>query len=391
MSGYDTTSVRRQTESPEGIEEVRDRMQHFFRKERLCQKPTNNKYMKKLLFVFVCGLQALAAGAQSADHSPFLTKSFSRESVKQLEVGTSGGNISVYGAATGEARVEMYVQKNNGRDENLSKEEIQQRLDEQFNLTIAVEGNTLKAIAKHKDHEDNNWRRSLSISFRIYVPEGVSSQLRTSGGNISLKDLTGTEDFRTSGGNIDADHLSGKVTGVTSGGNVNISDSKNFIDLHTSGGNMDATRCEGTIVLATSGGNLHLRELKGDIHATTSGGEVDGNDIAGDLRTSTSGGNIHLDNLSCGLTASTSGGNVDVNLKAMGKYLDLSNSSGDISVVLPAGQGMDLKLTGERVHTGKLDNFSGDVDERSVAGKLNGGGIPVKVSGNGGSVHVSFR
>lgn len=348
--------------------------------------------MKKYLFVFVCGLQALAAGAQSSsDHTPFLTKSFPRESVKQLESGTSGGNISVYGEATGEARVEVYIQPNNGRDGSLSKEEIQQRLDEQFDLTIAVEGNTLKAIAKHKEQHEDNWRRNLSISFRIYVPETVSSKLRTSGGNINLKDLTGTEDFRTSGGNLDIEHLGGKLTGATSGGNVNIVDSKDFIDLHTSGGNMDASHCEGTIVLATSGGNLQLRELKGDIHATTSGGEVTGNDIAGDLRTSTSGGNIHLDNLSCGLSASTSGGNIDVNLKAMGKYLDLSNSSGDISVVLPAGQGMDLKLTGERVHTGKLNNFSGDVDERSVEGKLNGGGIPVKVSGNGGSVQMSFR
>ncbi len=348
------------------------------------------KVCKKILFVFVCGLQVLGAEAQSSGQTPFMQKSFSRESVKQLESATSGGNISVYGEASGEARVEVYIQPNNGRDGSLSKEEIQQRLDEQFDLTIAVEGNTLKAIAKHKEHEDN-WRRSLSISFRIYVPEAVSSHLRTSGGNIDLKDLTGTEDFRTSGGNMDLVHLSGKVTGMTSGGNVTISDSKDFIDLHTSGGNMEASRCEGTITLATSGGNLGLRSVKGEIHATTSGGEISGDEIAGELRTSTSGGNIHLDNLSCGLSASTSGGNIDVNLKAMGKYLNLSNSSGDISVVLPAGQGMDLKVSGERVHTGKLNNFNGDVDERSVAGTLNGGGIPVKVSGNGGSVQVSFR
>lgn len=328
-------------------------MQHFFRPRRLCQKPTK-KHMKKILFVVVCGLQVLGVAAQSSGQTPYMQKSFSRESVKQLESATSGGNISVFGQASGEARVEVYVQPDNGRDGSLSKEEIKQRLDEQFDLTVAVEGNTLKAIAKHKEHE-NNWRRGLSISFRIYVPEAVSTHLRTSGGNIDLKDLSGTEDFRTSGGN------------------------------------MEASRCEGTITLATSGGNVGLRSVKGEIHATTSGGEISGDEIAGELRASTSGGNVHLDNLSCSLAASTSGGNIDVNLRTMGKYLDLSNSSGDISVVLPAGQGMDLKVTGERVHTGKLNNFNGDVDERSVAGTLNGGGIPVKVSGNGGNVQVSFR
>jgi DUF4097 and DUF4098 domain-containing protein YvlB len=346
--------------------------------------------MKKILFFFGCGLQVLTAVAQSSGQSPFLQKSFPRESVKQLQVETSGGNISVIGQATGEARVEMWVQPNNGRDGSLSKEEIQQRLAEQFDLTLAMDGNTLKAIAKHKNHDDN-WHKSLSISFRVYVPGTVSSQLRTSGGNIDMKDLSGTEDFRTSGGNMELDHLSGKLVGVTSGGNVRISDSKDNIDLHTSGGNMEASRCEGTIRMATSGGNVHLNTVKGDIHATTSGGEIDGAEIAGELRTSTSGGNIHLRDLSCSLAASTSGGNIDVNLRTMGKYLDLSNSSGDISVELPQGQGMDLRITGERVHTGKLSNFNGAMDERSIAGTLNGGGIPVKVDGNGGSVHLSFR
>jgi DUF4097 and DUF4098 domain-containing protein YvlB len=346
--------------------------------------------MKKILFFFGCGLQVLTAAAQSTGQSPFIQKSFPRESVKQLQVETSGGNISVFGQSTGEARVEMWVQPDNGRDGSLSKEEIQQRLSEQFDLTLAVEGNTLKAIAKHKNHNDN-WRKSLSISFRVYVPEAVSSQLRTSGGNIDLKDLSGTEDFKTSGGNMVLDHLSGKLVGATSGGNVKISDSKNDIDLHTSGGNMEASRCEGTIRMATSGGNVHLYTVKGDIHATTSGGQIDGDEITGELRTSTSGGNIHLRDLSCSLAASTSGGNIDVNLRTMGKYLDLSNSSGDISVELPQGQGMDLKITGESVHTSKLTNFNGAMDERSIAGTLNGGGIPVKVDGNGGSVHLSFR
>jgi hypothetical protein len=346
--------------------------------------------MKKILFFFGFGLLVLTAAAQSKNNVPFMEKTFSRESVKQLKSETSGGNISVYGQASGDARVEVFIQPNNGRSEGLSKDEIQKRLDEQFDLTLAVENGTLKAIAKHKERFDN-WRSSLSISFRVYVPETVSSSLRTSGGNIELKDLSGTEDFRTSGGNMDLEHLTGNLTGSTSGGNVSITDSKNNIDLHTSGGNMEATRCDGTIRLATSGGNVELRDVKGDIHATTSGGEVSGREITGELRTSTSGGNIHLDNLSCSLSASTSGGNIDVNMKQMGKYLDLSNSSGDISVVLPQGQGLNLRISGERVHTGKLDHFSGEIGTRKVDGMLNGGGIPVKVDGNSGSVELSFR
>jgi DUF4097 and DUF4098 domain-containing protein YvlB len=347
--------------------------------------------MKRILFSLACGLQVLTAVAQSGDESPFVTKSFSRESVKQLEARTSGGNISVAGEASGDAKVEVYVHGNNGWGHGLSKEEIQKRLDEEYDLTLGVENGTLKAIARHKEHLDNWGRNGLSISFRIYVPESVSSEVHTSGGNIHLSDLSGSENFATSGGNMDIDHLTGKIDGSTSGGNVAIANSKNEIDLRTSGGNMHATHCEGTIRMGTSGGNMVLDDVKGDIHATTSGGQVEGQDIAGELRTSTSGGNIRLSNLSCSLSASTSGGSIDVDLKTMGKYLDLSNSGGNIAVEMPQGLGMSLTVSGERVHTSKLENFSGDIDKHSIAGTMNGGGIPVKVRGSGGNVELTFR
>jgi DUF4097 and DUF4098 domain-containing protein YvlB len=345
--------------------------------------------MKKLLFLLACGLYVVALEAQSGDRQPYLQKSFARGAVHELEAQTSGGNISVFGSATGDARVEVFVQGDNGRW-NLSREEIQRKLDEQYDLTVELQGNKLVAVAKSK-RNFNNWNHGVSISFRIYTPVEISSHVRTSGGNLVLKDLSGSEDFRTSGGNIDADHLAGTIVGRTSGGNVSISDSRNDIDLQTSGGNMEATRCEGKVQLETSGGNVGLRSVKGTIRATTSGGEVQGGQINGELQAHTSGGNIDLTEVSASLEASTSGGNIHVNLLSTGKYLDLSNSSGDITVQLPGNQGMDLRISGESVHVTALNNFRGDQDEHHIRGTMNGGGIPVKVDGNGGSVHVNFK
>lgn len=345
--------------------------------------------MKKIFFLLACGLRVLALDAQSGEQQPFLQKSFPRGAVHELDAETSGGNISVYGSSSGDVRVEVYIRPDNGRW-SLSREEIQKRLDEQYDLTVDLDGNKLTAIARQKRNM-NNWRHGLSISFRIYTPETVGSHIRTSGGNLVLKDLSGNENFRTSGGNIDVDHLTGTIFGRTSGGNVSITDSHNDIDLETSGGNMDATRCEGKIQLATSGGNVGLRSIKGNIRATTSGGQVDGGQITGELQAHTSGGNIDLSEVSASLEASTSGGNIHVSFLSTGKYVDLSNSSGDITVQLPQNQGMDLRISGERVHTTAMNNFKGDQDEKHISGTMNGGGIPVKVDGNGGNVHVSFR
>jgi hypothetical protein len=342
--------------------------------------------MKRILLLIACGLPFVTLKAQS----PYMQKSFPRESVHEVKAETSGGNISVSGETTGEARIEVYIKPSNGRDYTMSKEEIEKKLNEQFDLTVGVEGGVLKAIAKHKEHF-MDWNRSLSISFVIHVPQTASSSLRTSGGNIDIKGLSGTEDFRTSGGNLDVAQMSGKITGRTSGGNVTILNSKDNIDLQTSGGNMHAELCEGTIRLSTSGGNVGLKGLKGNIKATTSGGHVEGADISGEVQARTSGGNVDFENMAGSLAASTSGGNIHVSMTDPGKGVDLSNSGGDITLVLPQGKGLDLNISGEQVHSSAMNNFKGDLDKHRINGTLNGGGVPVKVDGNSGSVHLSFK
>jgi len=346
---------------------------------------------KKAALVMACGMTVLAAAAQDINETPYLVKTFPRDQVKQLKSLTSGGNIHVAGQTTGDAKVEVYVRSNDG-GHYLSHDEEEKRMNGSIDLTVAMNGGTVEATAKHKGNwDDDNWRHSVSVSFVIYVPEAISSDLETSGGNIHLSDLTGTEKFTTSGGNLHLQNLSGKITGETSGGNVTITDSKNDIDLRTSGGNMHAKNCEGTITMETSGGNMDLQNVKGTIHATTSGGHIDGDGVDGELRTSTSGGNIHLDNLTCSLNASTSGGSIDVTIKKTGKFVELENSGGNVHLTLPNGQGYNLAISADKIHTDKLNNFSGTMDNHNLDGTLNGGGIPVRISGSSSHVTLNFE
>ncbi|HWK06968.1 MAG TPA: hypothetical protein VNS58_25210 [Puia sp.] len=324
------------------------------------------------------------------DSSPFLVKSFARGAVQLVRAETSGGSIRVSGADTSDIKVEVYIQSNNGRGIGLSKEEIQKRLDEDYELTISLADNKLTATCKAKDGF-MDWKRSLSVSFRIVVPQNVSTNLATSGGSIHLANLSGTQDFRTSGGSLHIDQLSGKIKGRTSGGSIHVLHSKDDIDLSTSGGSIEAADCHGKIKLATSGGSLHLNALQGDITASTSGGSVHGDDIEGELVTHTSGGSITLGGLSCSLEASTSGGNINVDIKELGKYVKLENSGGHIDLQIPKDKGLDLKLYGEGIKGTVLTNFSGSIDKNKIEGTLNGGGIPVIVDAHGGKLYLSFK
>lgn len=345
--------------------------------------------MKKFINLFLALLLSVAVNAQfDADRDPFLTKSLSSESLQEVYARTSGGGISVSGVPANEARIEVYVEPNNNRND-LSKEEIKQRLQEDYDLDVSVSGGKLTAIAKPK-HDNINWKRNLSISFKVYVAKNISTDLNTSGGGITLTNLSGTHDFSTSGGGLRIDKLSGKIKGRTSGGGITVSDTRDDINLSTSGGGIDADNCSGNIILSTSGGSIDLNGLQGTIRARTSGGPIRGDEIKGELEANTSGGSVSLRDLAGSVDASTSGGNMDIEIEELGKYVTASNTGGNIHLKIPGNKGVNLKLRGEHIKMDALNNFSGEQDEHNVTGKINGGGIPVDVR-TSGSITLSFR
>jgi hypothetical protein len=344
--------------------------------------------MKNLLLLLMIAFSFVIAKAQSSDATPYLIKTLSDASIKNVEAKTSGGSISVAGGNEKDARIEVYISSNK---HGLSKDEIEKILNEDYEFSVTATGNKLTAIAKHKSGIQWNNKRSLSIAFRIFVPENVSTDLSTSGGSISINNVSGTEDFATSGGSLEVKKLSGKINGRTSGGSINVSDSKDDIDLSTSGGSIDASNCIGKIKLNTSGGSVSLTDLKGDIKASTSGGSVTGKNITGDLSAHTSGGNVHLHDLACSLDASTSGGNINAEIVEAGKFIKLNNSGGNIDLQIPKDKGYDLDLRADKINTAALNNFSGSTKDKHWEGKLNGGGIPVNVDAGGGKINLSFK
>jgi preprotein translocase subunit YajC len=344
--------------------------------------------MRKLFLLTFITAASCFVNAQNKE--PYMTKSFSGESVKGTEVQTSGGSISVTGVnSVAETKVEVYVLPNGNKNE-LSKAEIDQRLKDMYDLSVTVNNNKLMAIAKPK-HNINDWKKALNISFKVFVLKNISTDLTTSGGSISLTNLTGDQKFTTSGGSLNVDNVGGKIDGTTSGGSIMVENSRDDIDLTTSGGSIDARNCDGKIRLSTSGGSLSLKDLKGDIKATTSGGSVNGRNISGELVAHTSGGGIQLTDLSCSLEASNSGGHIDIEIKELGKYVKISNSGGGIDLQLPKNAGVDLDLTGGKIKTEQLGNFNGKIEDDQLEGKLNGGGVSVKVRSSGGRINLAFK
>ncbi|QJD78639.1 DUF4097 family beta strand repeat-containing protein [Spirosoma rhododendri] len=362
--------------------------------------------MTRNIFVLTC----LTAGALSITaftptnsirddrETPYQTKTFSGN-ISNVKAETSGGSLTVEGGSGSGAKVEMFVRPNNwnGRD-NVDKAEIEDRLKD-YDIIIAQEGSTLVASAKRRSNNNNDratdrWKRSLSISFVFHTPHRVASDLRTSGGSIHLTALTGNQRFRTSGGSLNVDDVQGSLNGQTSGGSIHMdrcqqTERDGGIDLQTSGGSIDARASSGKMRLHTSGGSINLNDLKGDVDAQTSGGSVRGNHLDGDIIANTSGGSVRLSDVAGSVDAHTSAGSIDVSLTELGKYVKLSTSVGSVSVKMPLNKGLTLNLSGNRVNLPSLRGFDGDIQKDRVRGKLNGGGIPVDISANVGSVSIN--
>ena len=335
--------------------------------------------MKKHLILSILFMQFLLLQAFSQDdQESFLTRTFPANSVKQVKAQTSGGHISITGGE-GEAKVEMIVKPSNRILKSWSKEDIQKKLDEDYNVTIEVKENTLVAIAEPK--KKINWNSTLSISFKIHAPRNAGTNLRTSGGHIDISNLSGNQDFATSGGHLNISKLTGKVVGKTSGGHISIDDSHNDINLHTSGGSITAERCNGKLSLRTSGGGITIKQINGDVDASTSGGSIRVDDVKGELLAHTSGGNVTIKSHAGSLEATTSGGNINASLTELGKFVKLRTSGGGVELDMPGNKGLDLNLSANRVNLGALKNFDGTLEKDRVDGKLNGGGIPVTIRG----------
>jgi hypothetical protein len=344
-----------------------------------------------ILLLITITFLSIAKAQHSRDNELLLTKSLSNESIQKVYARTSGGSIAVSGVGNSESRLEVYVLPNGKRDkETTSKEEIQKRLKEDYDLIISVTDNQLSVTAKPKS-KITNWKQHLNISFKIFINPAVSTDLHTSGGSISLSKLSGDQVFSTSGGSLNLNELDGKIVGKTSGGSINLKNSKNDINLKTSGGSINADNCDGKIRLSTSGGSLNFKDLNGTIEAHTSGGSINGSNIQGELNTHTSGGSVNLRGMACSLEASTSGGSVNVSVVKFGRYLKLSNSGSGINLELPDKQGLDLDLRAEKISIDALNNFSGKKEDDEISGTLNGGGIPVTVKAGSGRIRLTFR
>jgi hypothetical protein len=301
--------------------------------------------MNSSRFLFAAGLFAASTLIAVARVERVVEKQFTVSGAGTLRLETYGGAIRVM--PSNDSVVHITAKQKIQADTEAEADELLKKLE----LTFEQNGNDVRAVAKYESKPAGSWFRSwppVSVEFVATVPAAFATDLRTSGGGITLGDLAGKVEARTSGGGIKLGKMGGEVTAHTSGGSITLDEARGRVDLDTSGGNIRVGRVGGPAKVSTSGGSINVDSVEGMLNAHTSGGGIHAS-IRGPLKEectlSTSGGSVHVSvdkTAAFRLDASTSGGGVD----AEGLTLTIEKSSRDRNRLAGAvnGGGPLLKL-----------------------------------------------
>lgn len=284
-----------------------------------------------------------SAGSSEDRNNRHYEKSFSVKEGGELNLIADAGDIKINSWEKNEVQVLVDLR---GSDSRVEK----------YTVEFNQEGDKVSILGRTKDRSFFQWNfGSLEVKYTIMLPKNFNTDLKSSGGDISVQNVNGTLKGKTSGGNITLESLNGNVEIKTSGGEVEISTVTGNIDAHT------------------SGGNVRIEKVIGDISAGSSGGNIEVYDASGNIKTKTSGGDIKLklsgDNK--GIDAKTSGGDITLYINEnISATVDAETSGGSVNCELPV-------------------TVKGKVERSELHGKINGGGNPIRLETSGGDIRIS--
>ena len=309
----------------------------------------------------------LAVGAETEEQ---ISKRFPVQPGGKLVLDVDFGSIEVISANDAEEVVVDVLRKVSRGDQAEEEEFLRERP-----VTISQEGNMVTVHSRHegKRFPAGRGSRRTEAKYTITVPSKYHAQLKTSGGGITISDLTGEVTARTSGGSLQFTRIHGDLDGQTSGGSIRISEGEGTQKVKTGGGSIAVTGGSGALEGETSGGSITVKNFRGPTRVETSGGNVTIEEVNGKVEGSTSGGSISAlfrERLADEVKLETAGGGVTLRVPETSAFdLDAATSGGSVK--------SDLLVT-----------TAGKPSRNRMKGPVNGGGKPVMLRTSGGSIQV---
>jgi len=274
---------------------------------------TNSSKFILLIAIFMLGL-TFSNNLFAKREKLIIEKKFDVNSGETLRMEVSPGDVIINTWDSEEVEVLVYANK---------------KAEERLEFTIKKEDYGVHVKTEKQSHSWSFWN-NMKVRFEIKVPKNFNSDIKTSGGDIKISNLSGKGEMKTSGGDIIISESTGNFNCSTSGGDIKVGHHNGSLRLGTSGGDIETRKIVGDVVAKTSGGDIKVELANGNLEAKTSGGDISASIADGfsgaDLRTS--GGDIDLlipEGSKAELGLYTSGGDVDVDIRNARPDVEKSN------------------------------------------------------------------
>jgi hypothetical protein len=227
-------------------------------------------------------------------------------------------------------------------------------------IVVEKTGGILRIETKYPEHKDGGESLSVSVYYKIWVPEKASLKAKSVSGGLTVQGLGGALESNVVSGNVTLSKIMGDVDSTVTSGTVNVSDVTGTVNLRTISGGVTAERIKGSVEAETTSGAIRMRDIVG----------------AKSIRAKVLSGNITYEG----------------ELAKDGKYT-LEALSGRLEMIIPANSGFELEA--ETFSGGIQSDFditvSGRVSGKELHGVVNSGGASIRLKSFSGSISLKKK
>ena len=311
---------------------------------------------RSLLCLLGAGWLLVAPTIAFAKIERHVTRSFDVQSGGTLTIRTEGGGIKVEPSNGTVVKIDVLQRIDASSDAEADE------LLKKLTLTFEQSGSNVSSTAQYDGDRPHSWFSHswppVQCEYVVTVPASYGADLKSSGGGITVGDLTGRVVAHTSGGGLHFGHITGDIAGQTSGGGITIEACNGAVDVDTSGGGITTGPITGSAKLNTSGGGISVREVAGSVHARTSGGPIEIS-ISGAVTNDS--------------TFTTSGGGITLRVDSQARF------------------NVDAHTSGGSVHSKLPVTVQGEIKPERLVGTVNGGGPTLTLRSSGGGINLLPR
>ena len=220
--------------------------------------------------------------------------------------------------------------------------------------------------------EDPELRRNVSISYDVIVPADTQLRSHSGSGNQTIQGIHGSAEVESGSGDLSISNIGNTVRADTGSGAIQIEQVKGNVHAKAGSGDIHATGVAGGFEGHTGSGHIQVEQTApGSVNVETGSGGIELTGVHGSLDANAGSGDISAEGAPTGSwTVHTGSGTVNLKVAAGTAFdLDARSSSGSITVSQPM-------------------TVQGTIARKEIHGKVNGGGVQVRVETGSGNVEI---